>query len=469
MGVSYFIGVLLAAASTRVRAPNVLLARVSRRTLLWIAACVTVGLVFTLVAELRIIDIIALPQGMPAWRKALPLAVLLDAPPFTSLKATTFGTTVQVLTFVQSGLLAILWAVLRRAETDAIPYRRFYPILALGALAMATAAFLAKAGGPDIYAYVEFALVPNPYHPAAFAASHVDPAIARVWAHRIVPSPYGPGWTLLSRAAVALAHDLASQVYVFRAIGCLAMVASIGALLAARRTIAAALFGLNPTLWHVYLTEAHNDVVGIALVLLAYAARRFTPAAIVLVALAGAIKLPFLAIGVVVFASAPSLRARVVPATIATLCGLALSLVFGGSDYIWAMHRTTELYAHEVNRYEWVSHALLGAIGLGALATVVLVRRCFWGASWSFMAFGQYTAWQYLGWAVPYAILDETRGALYLALLPVTGYEVTLFFGNTALFNASRVALICLPLAALVLSFRRNVHASPPVLRPRVG
>ncbi|MBD5632972.1 MAG: hypothetical protein IAI49_00720, partial [Candidatus Eremiobacteraeota bacterium] len=201
--------------------------------------------------------------------------------------------------------------------------------------------------------------------------------------------------------------------------------------------------------------EGHNDIVGIALVLTALACRRRTVLAIVLVALAGAVKLPFLAIGVVVFASAPTLRSRLVPAGIALFAGLGLSCALGGREYFWAMHRTTELYAQPIVGYDFGAHVVLGTIGLLALATAVVARRFYWGVPWSFNAFGQFTLWHYLGWGIPYAVLDETQGVLYLALLPVAGFEVNNIFDNTPLFDVSRLVLLTALVVAFIFSLRR--------------
>jgi hypothetical protein len=214
----------------------------------------------------------------------------------------------------------------------------------------------------------------------------------------------------------------------------------------------------------VYVAEAHNDAVGIALVLVALAIRRRSiGAAMLLVALAGAVKLPFLLIGAVVFACAPTWRERLLPATVAAFGGVVLSVAFGGGDYASALVLTPRNYAYPIGTLEWNLHLALAAIACGAVVTAVVAARFFWGAPWSFVALGQYPIWQYLGWGIPYAVLDETQGLLYLALLPVSGFELSLLFPDPALLAAGRVALLAALLVAFALAFRRP-RAAPAAL-----
>jgi hypothetical protein len=263
-------------------------------------------------------------------------------------------------------------------------------------------------------------------------------------------------WLSLAHAVVSPGRSLAANVVAFRAVGLAATAASIAALVALRKPVTAAIFALDPTLWQLYVAEAHNDMAGIALILVALAIRRRSiGAAMLLVALAGATKLPFLLIGAVVFASEPMWRARLAPAAGAAFGGFALSVALGGADYASALSRTAHTYAYPIGALEWNLHLALAAIACAAILAAVVAARFFWGAPWSFVALGQYPIWQYLGWGIPYAVLDETQGLLYLALLPVSGFELSLLFPDPALLAAGRVALLAALLVAFALAFRR--------------
>jgi hypothetical protein len=229
----------------------------------------------------------------------------------------------------------------------------------------------------------------------------------------------------------------------------------------AKRRLAAMIFAIDPTLWHVYVAEAHNDIVGVALVLvaLALASRRRVGLAVVCVACAGAVKFPLVVLGLVAFVAVPALRTRIVACTSAVAGCVCISLLFGGRDYAWAVHRTTQIYPQIISPSEWISHVALAAIAVGAVALAVVAGRIFWGASWSFVACGQFTAWQYLGWSIPYAVLDDMQGALYLACLPVTAFEATLIFNRAPFFDPLRTCTFAALLIALVVVLRRRAPA----------
>jgi hypothetical protein len=283
----------------------------------------------------------------------------------------------------------------------------------------------------------------------------------------LVPSPYGPAWNALSHVLARTSRDLGAQVFAFRAADTLALAAAGAALVALRRPATAALLVLDPLLWEFNVAEGHNDAFGIALVLLALAVRRRSaPAAIVLVALAGAIKFPFIAVGTVAFFDEPSLRRRLIFATCAAVAGIGLSAAFGGAAYVAALRRTAELYSQANPPGVDATHALLGAIALAALAVALVGRRLLWGASWSFVALGQVAAPWYFGWGIPYAVLGETQGALYLTSLPVAGYVATLLFDETPLSAAVRIVLIGLLLVLLIAGRRSRPRAQPASVMP---
>jgi hypothetical protein len=459
MGLSYLIGIVLAALSIRTRVPRFALRLRSERDVCLLVAVLAAGLVAAFGVEAHALDTAAAAQRMPDWERALPLATLYGNGASQLGDARGVGTLVEVLGIVQSLLLLGLWAVLRGGRMTPT----VVGIVTVAASLLGIEAFAMRLAGPDIYAYVGFGLVADPYHPAARALAHGDLAISQIWGTPLPPSPYGPAWNALCRALDALAPSLDARLWALRALGAGALAAVVAALVALRKPVTAALVALDPTLWHVYVTEAHNDIVAIALLAAALVCGRrkpLVPLAIVLVVLAGAVKLPFIALAAVVFAATRERRPQWLAYLTAIALTAAVSFRFGGAEYAWALHRTLEIYPKPLTVAESLAHAALAAIALGALAFAFVRGRYAWGAAWSPIAFGQFTAWQYLGWGLPYAFLDETAGALYVAFLPVSAFEVTLVFNASDVYVVSRILLCAATLAVFVISTRRRHLAS---------
>ena len=458
VGVTYLLGIVVAALSWRPDLRFPVLARwdVRGRTATCIVTLAATALVATYALQSGLLDTAVAEQAQPAWQRALPYALFVQGPVHTGAR---LAVRVELLTIGQSLLLCAVYvglSRLRRPREVAIAIA----VTIFGAALMAAIALGARLAGPDLYANVAFGVTAHPYDPIGDALPRPDAAIARIGEYPLVPSPYGPAWNALARVLAACSASLANQVLAFRVAGVAAMIVSIGALAAMRRTTLAALFALDPLLWQFYVAEAHNDIVGIALVLTAFALRRRTVVAIALVALAGTVKLPFVVLGSVVFALGSTWRARLVPAAVAAALAIAASLAFGGVPYALALHRTVLLYAGTSSALANAAHVVLALIGLGSLAFALAASRFGWGVPWSFVAFGQFATPWYLGWGIPYASTSETRGAVYLAALPISGYLTTLLFDDTTFFDVTRVLLLAgLLFAAIVAVDRRSPAA----------
>jgi hypothetical protein len=404
---------------------------------------------------MRLLDDAATLGPMPAWQRALPYEIFSTA---VSTAHTSVGlaSAVQTCTIVESLLLLAVFVVLRRLSHDgARNRRRIFAIVLAGACAMACVALNARLAGPDIYAIVAFGLMAQPYDPAGAIMPGPDRVIDAVRGSTLVPSPYGPAWNAFAHVLARSSDALGAQVFAFRAAGAVALLAAGAALTALRRWDAAALVVLNPLLWEFNVAEGHNDVFGIALVLLALAVRRrSTLAAIALVALAGAVKFPFIVVGIAIFAEVPVLRTRLAYAACAAAGAIGLSVAFGGRDYLGALRRTAELYAQRNAPAVDLAHALLGAVAFAAVALLLVRCRHLWGASWSFAALGQVAAPWYFGWGIPYAVLHDRYGPPYLAALPATGYIATLLFDETPLSASVRILLVGSLLALQIAGLR---------------
>ena len=170
--------------------------------------------------------------------------------------------------------------------------------------------------GFDTYAYAGYAKLPHLAD--AYRRRRCGWADRSAWsttfgAYRWSPCYYGPLWVALSRAVAGGAQSLGSAIFAFR-------VVEVGAFLWVAVVLAAwrkdamlvALFALNPAVHGMYVANAHNDLLAVALILSAVAlARRFPLAAALAVAAAALIKVPFVAAALYVFAGRGALRTRI--------------------------------------------------------------------------------------------------------------------------------------------------------------
>lgn len=170
--------------------------------------------------------------------------------------------------------------------------------------------------GRDIYSYIgQGELVRqglNPYvaAPDALGNGLVYSSIATVWQH--TTSPYGPLFVVLTHLCAAIGgHSLIAQVYVFRALECVGVVALMVTVpLVARHLdadpgVALWLGVLSPLALFSAISSGHNDTLMIALTVVGvlFALRGARRWAFAVFAVAATIKLPAAA-GVVVVAVA---------------------------------------------------------------------------------------------------------------------------------------------------------------------
>lgn len=180
-------------------------------------------------------------------------------------------------------------------------------------VAWATPLFLAPPlFSRDIYSYIAQGRLAraglNPYHVAPNALPHdaLFFSLAHVWT--ATPSPYGPLFVTLTRLTSAIAgQSLMGQVFAFRALELVGVALATWALadlarrLGARVGVALWLGVLSPLAVFSDVASAHNDtlMIGLLLVGLALASRSLRRSALVVIALAAAVKLPALAAVVV--------------------------------------------------------------------------------------------------------------------------------------------------------------------------
>ncbi|MBC5821708.1 MAG: hypothetical protein GIX01_06985 [Candidatus Eremiobacteraeota bacterium] len=334
-----------------------------------------------------------------------------------------------LLAVIQSALLAVLAAAMsvRRKRCDA-------PVVAAASVVTVILALWAPvATSADFYAYVGTAVAAgSPYHPAAQPFSGEHAVINVLWGLPVIASPYGPLWSAIAKFLLLPLHSLGAQLFSLRCLGAAAFAGCVIVLFVLRVPRAAiAAFALNPALIAQYVMDAHNDGLGLLLVLAALAAARVPIVAALLVTAAGCIKLPFLALGAVAFRSRPRCSERI------GLMGFAIVIAAGwyaacvGANFLSVMGGASRVYA-AADGAALAAHVAAAAVALVALAGALLLRRFCGGASWSFSALAVTPVPWYLGWGLPYALCSGAA-VPFLISLPLAADLTSQTFAPTML------------------------------------
>jgi len=329
-----------------------------------------------------------------------------------------------ILAIVQTAALAgFVAALLQHDEIASDPARRLartltpYVAGVLGLLALWSPAVSSS----DIFGYVGLGMLgPHPFdRPEHFFSGE----FARFFdARPVAPTIYGPLWTAVNAAVVAPGSSFFAKVMLLRVEGFLsfAVLSALVHRVTKSSPLTAAVL-LNPFLWYQFVTNAHNDILGIVLLVgaVALTSRGRAAIAVPVVAAAGLVKFPLLLVGAVVFAREGPRRAVAYALSAIVLC-LVCSAVFGGKAYVDALLVTGQLTADTSPLFKDLKLAI--ALCSVVLTAFVLLRGRFPGfGGFVYPAIAPIFFPWYLAWALPYA-LAARRGALATALaLPVLG------------------------------------------------
>ncbi len=400
------------------------------------------------------------PQPVPAWFSNLPLAYVLQFPPYHIAWNSSLLTLLDAIAVLQCAVLAGLYFALRRVP--GLPSGLCGIVLA-GALVLAAIGLGAHTmSGDDLYLYIGLASVgPSAYHPDAVPLTGIDAVVNAMWGVPIHPSPYGPLWIALSKLAISGAHSLLAQLMALRWVQILALVACAGALVSLKRTLLLpALLILNPVVYDFYVVDGHNDLTGVAFVLAAAACRKRLWLAVPLAAAAGLIKLPFILSAMLAFVAEPTLLRRALPAAGSAALALVLSLLLVGPDYEWALRQGYLIYGGAIPIEMRVLQVLVGAVAIFAVALALALRRYFAGASWSFLAFGHFAFPWYLAWGVPYAVLSEPPVLVFFITWPIAKALLTSYDPPSPIVAGLRYGLIVVFAVVLAIALR---NSRPPL------
>lgn len=278
----------------------------------------------------------------------------------------------------------------------------------------------------DAYAYVADALLGRAaYAPPSVPFTGQFAPIGLWWSNPFPPTPYGPLWLAAAWLATAAFGSLLGKVIAIRVLGAVAF----GAVLLFMRRLGVpdrivAVTALNPGLLFEYVTSAHNDLFGIALLCAAGLAVRRPAIAAILVVAGGLVKLPFALLGLPLMVRAGSKVARVLALILVPTVSAALTFAVGGAGFYRALlpHAAT-------TPFMTVLSGTVGLVVVAAAIAALFSHRRLRSVVWLAPLASAYTLSSYSVWGLPYA-LGRRRVAGYLLIgfpLAVTLLEVKFF------------------------------------------
>ncbi|TAM62067.1 hypothetical protein EPN52_01185 [bacterium] len=351
-------------------------------------------------------------------------------------------------------------------------------VAARGGLLLAFAAMLlidlrsSTAMSNDAYAYIGYGVLPSlhaAYAPEAVALRGEFSAINQIWGMPLVPCIYGPLWLEGIRVALSGVHTLAQAWLAIRLFNVIALVALIVLVYALTRAPGAvAVVALNPALHDLFVVDAHNDLGGIVLVAAALLSYRkgWRLVALVLIVCAGLVKLPLVALGLLLLFYEP-VPARRLAAGVALL-GLTLVAyaAWAGPSYFASLLSVTRADAAPAAAHITAAfrgfvtlHAVLLAIAVLGIALAVVRRQLWDGARWSYIALGGAVYPWYLLWAFPSVLLAPRRLVEYAVALPLLALLLEHTFSLVGRHGTVSAALAVIVIAAIYEGLRAQTAA----------
>lgn len=429
------------------------------RAVLWICC----ALVTSWFAQLAVIVVAAWrQQPFLSWFASLPLIPIDQRPPLNAHTPDWVGISIASLALVQAALLALLYRAMRGRSVS----RGSGVTIGAAALVMLISSLVCPAmANDDAYLYAGFAhLGGAAYHPPAVRFAGELGLVNDMWATPIMPCAYGPLWLWLSVGIAKIFPHLGALLFAFRMLGAALVLVCVWLLMRLRQEPAiVALFALNPVVMNQFVVDAHNDIVGLTLLLGAMVLAAKRPwAAVVLVGLAGAAKLPFALAGAVAFHVLPRLSLRVICALAGVGIAVAITMLGSHGEYFAAA-------ASAGSHQNWTDpgiragHAAAIVAALVAVGAAVIARRFAPGAAWTMVSFGAMVLPWYTAWSIPYALAEGSFAAVFLIALPVAAFYFTTAYAMTIPTWFLTYAIVLTPVALAVwgVGARRRYDRAP--------
>ncbi len=377
---------------------------------------------------------IAAPFGAPG--HAFPIAVSRDLGP---RDGPTSDAELAIALLESACLLALYRTLAGRSVSRRVVVVVATTFLTMLALALASPV----ANSSDMYAYAAYAREPlRAYAPGGLHFSG-DYATIDAMLAPIPPCVYGPVWLAVSHLAVAPFAHLAAALIALRAIEAGALLLCLWALRRLAVPFAVlALLALNPAVFGLWIVDGHNDLFGIALLVVALTMRRYRGVRTALIVMAGLVKLPLVAIGSMFFSDVAGVRRRIVRVALTIAVCLLLSYAIAGPDYfryILAVGTRTRPFAEVA-----LTSTAVGFEAF-AFAAAIVARRYVPGLSWIWPSFSAYPAGWYGIWGLPYALASGAAPA-FLIVEPMVAYLFSWNYEMTPLARAAALLAVVVPL-----------------------
>jgi hypothetical protein len=269
----------------------------------------------------------------------------------------------------------------------------------------------------DVYAYIGDGLLGLAAYAPPSVPFHGDlTAINAWWGVPIPRTVYGPLWIGTVAIVTAPFATLFGKFVALRTLGALTvagLLLVLRALRVPRRILAVA--ALNPALYFAYVTNAHNDLFGMVIILCATLVIRDRPAFAFALMTAGAlVKLPFALFALPLVAEIRSIPLRVAFCIGVPAVAAAVTLWAGGSGFVVAAtpHVLTSGLA------AWCTVAI-GIAALAATGVAAAGGRRLRAAVWLMPLATAFACSWYLAWSLPYAVARHRILGYFLVGFPL--------------------------------------------------
>ncbi len=233
---------------------------------------------------------------------------------------------------------------------------------------------------------------------------------------------YGPLWLSIDIAVTSIGGTILAKLIVLRVFNAALLGLLIWVL--ARAGVGPAglvALGLNPAVWFYVVANPHADIEGLVAVAGAFALAKREKGifAMLLVVVAGLVKVPFVVAGAAAFAPLDRIRRIVLWAVAAALVAVISYLIPGPLYLRGVAGHFNRLAGHaHVQSAEWLVYAIPFVVAI--MVAFVVSGRGFAGAAWLLGQLSPLAEPWYLLWGMPYAVASRSF-VLYLVALPLFG------------------------------------------------
>jgi hypothetical protein len=363
-----------------------------------------------------------------------------------------------LLALIQSGLLFSLWRGVAKYRSDwLINAAIVASIVLMGAIAMTSRHLIAA----DVYAYVGYAKLGlhQAYSPPSVPFGPGYEPVNRLWGEPMIPCIYGPLWLILQILASGWTHSLTQGIVATRALGAISVIAIVFAL--SRFGVpkeTCTIVALNPAILTYYVSDAHNDSLGVVFALLAAFVAPAAPLLAALLVSCGAlVKVSLIGLSFVIFRAQASLLRRGAYVVLSLVALGVGSYALAGPPYFHDLFQhALDLTSYTGNNHFLSTH-IFRFVELCALAVLGLVffgRKLLSSGPWPLYAMSGISYPWYVLWGLPYAALDQRLLRGFLIALPTVTALIEPFYTKAYFNTATNAAIVAYVIIELIRSTR---------------